>query len=446
VRCDYCSSTVIVPDSLRSPGQAAGGTVSAFDQAQKLAEIGQLVESGRKIEAIKLFRETFHVGLKEAKDAVEAMERHEIIRLGDFTGSDVVIQSAAFGAAAGQAGRPSSSAGRIVGCVILAIVVITGLSILVPAVIGGGLAIWGVSQAEQLISTAESSTTLVDIPTVEFVIELPGQPTAAPTASFASVIQQFGGQEGIGPGFFNDTRRLGIDANGNIYTGDYSGGRVQVFDATGNFLAQWNARSDLYMVGMTAGRQGVVYIIDGASINRYEGMTGAALGPLPYPGQTFFRSLVTAPDGSIVAYAPDRLVRFDSQGNLTLDVTNPFSSVPGFATTHEDLAVDGTGAIYILGSEAIYKFDANGAFVNRFGSQGDGPDQFMTSPTAIAVDGQGRIFANDFKGILIFDNNGRYLDMLELAGVAFDMVVNDQNELIVMDRNSNQVLKYGLNQ
>lgn len=37
--------------------------------------IRELVAAGKKIEAIKLYRRQYSVGLKEAKDAVEAIER-----------------------------------------------------------------------------------------------------------------------------------------------------------------------------------------------------------------------------------------------------------------------------------------------------------------------------------------------------------------------------------
>jgi len=39
------------------------------------AEIERLIRDGRKIEAIKAYRESTGLGLKEAKDAVEAIER-----------------------------------------------------------------------------------------------------------------------------------------------------------------------------------------------------------------------------------------------------------------------------------------------------------------------------------------------------------------------------------
>ena len=38
------------------------------------ADIALLLQQGRKIEAIKLYRERMGVGLAEAKEAVEAME------------------------------------------------------------------------------------------------------------------------------------------------------------------------------------------------------------------------------------------------------------------------------------------------------------------------------------------------------------------------------------
>jgi ribosomal protein L7/L12 len=44
-----------------------------------MERIRQLIAQRRKIEAIKLYREKTRVGLKEAKDAVEAMERGEAV-------------------------------------------------------------------------------------------------------------------------------------------------------------------------------------------------------------------------------------------------------------------------------------------------------------------------------------------------------------------------------
>jgi hypothetical protein len=46
----------------------------------------------------------------------------------------------------------------------------------------------------------------------------------------------------------------------------------------------------------------------------------------------------------------------------------------------------------------------------------------------------------------VFEGNGRYLATIESPGVAFDMIITDENDLLVMDRNENEVRKYRLNQ
>ncbi len=85
--CQFCGSTVVVPEELRAkskpspssasaPGLDLGGTLAGLP-LDKLTELKRLVHGGQKIEAIKLYREIFNVGLKEAKDAVEKLETGE---------------------------------------------------------------------------------------------------------------------------------------------------------------------------------------------------------------------------------------------------------------------------------------------------------------------------------------------------------------------------------
>ncbi|MAT99244.1 MAG: hypothetical protein CL608_19055, partial [Anaerolineaceae bacterium] len=197
VRCSYCGSTVIVPDSLRGQRRSSSG------QEQVLAEIVQLVQNGRKIEAIKRFRETFNVGLKEAKDVVEAIERHEDIHLGgtSFHTESVSISSYT------TTPPVQTSSGRG-GCVVFLVALVliavgaAAFFVIVPA-----------SQSdliEQITSITESesggeinvSINEDDvIGTIEAII--PGQGPengrqAAEGPAFAEVILQFGGEEGVG--------------------------------------------------------------------------------------------------------------------------------------------------------------------------------------------------------------------------------------------------------
>jgi ribosomal protein L7/L12 len=51
------------------------GFGAAASRAPDTSEVEQLLRRGNKIEAIKVYREKTGVGLKEAKDAVEEIER-----------------------------------------------------------------------------------------------------------------------------------------------------------------------------------------------------------------------------------------------------------------------------------------------------------------------------------------------------------------------------------
>jgi aspartyl/asparaginyl beta-hydroxylase (cupin superfamily) len=83
--------SVPVPEALRTRVAGVPGLRKDLQdptkEATTLAEIGRLAKSGNKIGAIKLYREQFHVELKEAKDAVELIEQGRFVQ---FTTSATV--------------------------------------------------------------------------------------------------------------------------------------------------------------------------------------------------------------------------------------------------------------------------------------------------------------------------------------------------------------------
>jgi len=263
--------------------------------------------------------------------------------------------------------------------------------------------------------------------------------------AFATVLLEFG-SEGIGPGMFKDARSVAVDAAGRIYVGEYTGGRIQVFDADGKFLTQWTIGDRKTILrGLAADRKGTVYAVHGGGINRYRGETGEKLGQLEYE-RSGFDDVSAAADGGLVAAwhtNRDDIVRFDANGKVVKTIPAAISSASGDSELSMRVAVDGSGYIYALGifNTAVFKFASDGKFMTRFGGTGDQPGQ-LRAPYSIAVDGLGRVYVGDIKGIQVFDADGRYLTIINLKGVAFGMVFNDKNELFVVARD--HVTKYSV--
>jgi DNA-binding beta-propeller fold protein YncE/DNA-directed RNA polymerase subunit RPC12/RpoP len=272
----------------------------------------------------------------------------------------------------------------------------------------------------------------------------PPQPKEKSNSS-APVLLEFG-SEGIGPGMFTDARSIAVDAAGRIYVGEYSGGRIQVFDAEGKFVSQWSVGDRKTLLrGLAIDRKGTLYVVSSGHIDRYRGETGEKLGQLDYEGSGFDDVSVTADGGLVSARHSNRddIVVFDAKGKVARTIPAAISSASGDSELSMRVAVDGVGNIYALGrfNNAVFKFGREGKFVNRFGGSGDQPGQFR-APYSIAVDGYGRVYVGDMKGIQVFASDGRYLTLMNTKGVAFGMVFNDQNDLFVVARD--HVVKFAV--
>jgi sugar lactone lactonase YvrE len=440
MRCPYCENSVIIPEELRrggfSPGtreaQGSGGAFApVINQALKIAEVAQLARSGNKIAAIKLYRETFGGGLKEAKESVEKIERGEPI---SFT--QTTIEGAGRSPQQGGAAplvqhslaEKKAGGGRCLILGIVLIVAITGALIL----FGGGAAYFVSRQAQ------------TSAPTKTAPFNKPSAPDG-----FAAVALEFG-SEGIGAGQFKDARSVAVDGQGHIYTAEYIGGRVQVFDAKGVFLTQWMVDSKRPLSSMAADRKGNVYIVQGGSIFRYEGLTGTALGEVEKRGGPGFRQnysdIFVALDGSLYAIASNYyLVHIGTDGAIKSIIDGREKT--GEYLHFESLAVSGTGQLYALDrtEKSVFKFAPDGRYLNRFGGDGDQPGQ-LKSPDDIKIDGQGRVYVCDVgRGVRVFDADGRYIDSFAANEVIFSLAINDQNEIFASQRNRHKIVKYVLN-
>jgi LSD1 subclass zinc finger protein len=434
VRCEFCSNTVIVPEELRQSFGRPPSAVPFMDQMRNLKQMGQLIREGNKIQAIKLYRETFGVGLAEAKDAVEKLSSGhpvEVARAYEVAGQHYQAAQQPYGT------YPQPTGSTIKGCSPVAIII--AIVILVALVLGGAAFAVFMGLRPPPRPNARPTVTSTDKPGTT----RPGS-GADYSTGFARPVLTFG-TEGIGPGQFKDVRTVAVDGEGHIYAADYTGGRVQVFDADGKFLTQWMVDPKMPLLKLAADRKGTVYIVQSGDINRYEGMTGTPLGKVAVGGRGFDDVITTADGGLVAVQDSEDLVRFNAAGQVVSIIKDSVSGQSGDSELDAKVAADGLGNLYSMGrfNDAVFKYSPSGKFLTRMGGEGDERGLFRALG-AIAVDGQGRVYVTDIKGIQVFDSNGRYIDVFKPEkGGAFGLVFNDNNELFVAART--QIVKYTLN-
>ena len=289
-----------------------------------MSQVADLLRQGNKIQAIRIIRETHGVDLATAKAAVDHL---------------AAGRSPGFGR--DHSNRPSfhrhhgrATSGMKFGC---------GLATSIALVVG--IVVFSVVRSirSQLVSKPPiSSPTIINIPT-------PLLPVVPPAPTFAHVALEFG-SEGIGAGQFKDARSIAIDGAGHIYVGEYSDGRVQVFDPQGKFLAMWSIGRNKSLMNLTADLHGTVYAVIPFQIFRYEGLTGMPLGEMESThddAQESYSDAYAALNGDIYATTTNSdIVILGPDGHIK-SIFNATEKV-GEDVSLEKIAVLPTGEIYAL--------------------------------------------------------------------------------------------------
>lgn len=409
-KCRYCGSTVIAPpDLFYTSGVASFGDLTG--KALKIAEIDQLIHDGRKIEAIKLFRETFGVGLAEAKDAVERMERGESV---DISGMRVQSSRRATAADIEKVKKIGYTIGGSVLITILASLLIIG----------------GVTVAILYFTwtAIDSKIPMVGNTPTSTATPFPKTTPAPDTTEVLKI-----GGEGTGAGLFTDNRHVAVDGHGRIYSSNYSPHRIQVFDANGKFMNQWAPETGSNLYDLIADREGNVYLANDKGIFKHNGVTGEVLAR---SGNIYARGIALTWDGKIVAAASRVILVLDSSLKTLKefkDASEAADSTFGF----EKIVTDGTGAIFALDNHNgdICKFSPEGKFLDRFASG-------SRSPNALAFDPKGRLFVSDTSTIFVLEPSGQALRSLK-AYQAFGITFDQNGDLLIAARP--YVLKQKLN-
>lgn len=318
------------------------------------------------------------------------------------------------------------------------------------------LVMTGVAFAILTVTRADNSLPTVNAIAPPTQVEPPTDtPEPSPTQAYANPKLSFG-ENGIGPGQFNDSRYVAIDGSGTLYVADYQGGRIQAFDTTGKYLSQFMV-GDLKTIihGMAADHQGRVYIAAGyePDILVHDGKTGQGLGKLTNPAGGEFGEMAATANGGLDATwyegrwgiitslegHRDDLVMFDAQGKIASTIPSFISSQTGDLTLDIYIAVDGLGKIFALSDGVVYVFSPEGKYINKFGSVGDQPGQFRY-PRAISVDGQDQVYIGDTNSIHVYTADGRFITDFPTEGSTDSMVLDEQGNLWVLG--GEKVTKY----
>lgn len=404
---------------------SVSSTASVIDGDQRSAAVGEvkrLLREGKKIEAIKVFREAFGVGLKEAKDAVEDIETGRPIAFAQTASGPQLIRPEEIVNQV-KASFPAKKVAR--GCGLGAGLVVFGVVALVIVV--------GILAVRSFRPNSLSN--------------LPGVNKLAP--GFGEEVLSFG-SDGVGAGQFKDARAVAVDLQGRIYVAEYTGGRIQQFDPEGKYLGQWQADPRSVIVALTTGLGNDIYVVHPGRIVKYDANTRERVGEVPNLNgniREFYSGAFAALDGTLYAIGSNsNIIRITRSGQVSTAVN--VQQKAGEETDLDQLTVDGAGNIYALDrkSNMVLKFGPEGSLLTRFGGNGSGDSQ-LRSPSFLAVDNKGRVFVADSgRSIRVFDADGKWLDRVGPEhGLVFGLAFNASNELIASARNDHKVVKYRLN-
>lgn len=421
-KCKFCGSNVIAPAELFQRPFGSGQTFDVSEltgRALKIAEIQREIQKGNKIMAIKIFRETFGVGLKEAKDAVEAMERGESI---DISGMQVQVQRPRELTLGPEGVATVKKVGYALGGSIMGSIAFV---IIIIALVIAAIIYFSVK------SSGPSS-----LPGGSNVSVTTASPTPTPTPPVTEILK-FGG-EGTGAGKFKDNRHVAVNPSGRIFSGDFSGGRIQVFDEKGTFVTQWNAEPESSLHSLATDRRGLVYVNNSRGLGIYDGETGKLMNQLK---DVHARNIAVGLDGRLVLNIGMGITILDANLNKIAeikDAAEKASSKHGFTA----IAIDGTNHIYALDrtNGDVCRFAPDGKFLNRFSSNTG--SSVWGQANSIAIDPAGRIFVARTSDINVFDESGKALNYFK-ATQAFGITFNDSGELFVASRP--YVVKYKVN-
>jgi hypothetical protein len=401
----------------------------ALEMAKASGHAGEL----NTIQAIKFYRQATGASLADAKRVIDSV-------------GPLNIGPSRVGSGPGP-GQPLGTGGQ--NRSFLAVVIIAAVGC---GLVGAIIALVQRRARTSNIQPAVAPTAIPSNPSIPAALLPPTNP------QFATMSLEFGSQ-GVGPGHFEDARSIAVDNQGHIYVGEYSNGRVQVFDTTGKYLSEFSLGANSYLQNLIADRSGTVYAVSSSHILRFTGASGGALGETggsagSEPPKSYTDACL-APGGVMYAISDafagkPQIVKLDTGSGKIVSSFETNKSVGESLDLFRIVAMS-TGEIYALDrAKGVFKFSADGRYINRFGggkAAGVSPLDLLPSqlfsPQNITADSHGRIYVSDpVSCIKVYDKEGNYLDKFGGNEVVFGIAIDDQDNIYTCLRNRHTVRKY----
>jgi streptogramin lyase len=218
---------------------------------------------------------------------------------------------------------------------------------------------------------------------------------------------------------------VSLDRPGHIWVAERCGANtcagsdldpILEFDSSGKLLKSFGARMFIFPHGITADKDGNVWVTDG------QGSGGK--------GQQVFKF---SPDGKVLM----ALGKPGVAGN-TPDTFNQPSAV-AIAANGDIFVADGHGGD---SNARIVKFSKDGKFIMTWGKKGSGPGE-LNIPHALAFDSKGRLFVADRGNnrIQIFDQQGKFIAEWKQFSRPSGIAIDKNENIYVADSESGSVAK-----
>jgi len=222
------------------------------------------------------------------------------------------------------------------------------------------------------------------------------------------------GGEGTGVGRFTDNRVVGVDAENRVYSTDYSGNRIQVFDAQGKFIKQW-IHDLTYFQSFKVSRSGKVYINSGSKILKFDGMSGKLEAEIM---SHFAGPMAIKPNGDVViCKSTGDIVEVDENLKLIKEHKEALKKGGMENFIVSSVACNGLGELFVLdlAGQNVFHYSPKFEFMDRFKTK-------ISSNFDIAVDPNDRIFISGLNEVYMYENDGDYIGSFptkQTFGLAF---------------------------